>query len=53
MLMDWSASAEMERVVSTPSPTRLIINADDFGISRGVNIGIVEAAKAGVVTPLR
>ena len=40
----------MERVVSTPSPTRLIINADDFGISRGVNIGIVEAAKAGVVT---
>jgi len=50
MLMDLVASAEMERVVSTPSPTRLIINADDFGISRGVNIGIVEAAKAGVVT---
>jgi predicted glycoside hydrolase/deacetylase ChbG (UPF0249 family) len=40
----------MERVVSTPSPTRLIINADDFGISRGVNIGIIEAAEAGVVT---
>ncbi|HEX9084382.1 MAG TPA: ChbG/HpnK family deacetylase [Gemmatimonadaceae bacterium] len=35
---------------STPSPTRLIINADDFGISRGVNIGIIEAAEAGVVT---
>jgi len=40
----------MERVVSTPSLTRLIINADDFGISRGVNIGIIEAAEAGVVT---
>jgi predicted glycoside hydrolase/deacetylase ChbG (UPF0249 family) len=40
----------MERVVSTPSPTRLIINADDFGISRGVNIGIIEAAVAEVVT---
>ncbi len=38
------------RVASTPSPTRLIINADDFGISRGVNIGIIEAAEAGVVT---
>ena len=40
----------MVRVGSTLSPTRLIINADDFGISRGVNIGIVEAAEAGVVT---
>lgn len=40
----------MLRVGSTPSPTRLIINADDFGISRGVNIGIVEAAAAKVVT---
>lgn len=28
----------------------LIINADDFGISPGVNIGIVEAAQAGTVT---
>jgi predicted glycoside hydrolase/deacetylase ChbG (UPF0249 family) len=37
-------------VGSTPSPTRLIINADDFGISRGVNIGIIEAAVAEVVT---
>jgi len=40
----------MERVGSTPSPKRLIINADDFGISRGVNIGIIEAAEAGAVT---
>src|SRR3984893_18692227 len=40
----------MVRVGSTPRPTRLIINADDFGLSRGVNIGIIEAAEAGVVT---
>jgi predicted glycoside hydrolase/deacetylase ChbG (UPF0249 family) len=40
----------MVRVGSTPNPTRLIINADDFGISRGVNIGIIEAAAAEVVT---
>jgi predicted glycoside hydrolase/deacetylase ChbG (UPF0249 family) len=40
----------MVRVGSTPSPIRLIINADDFGISRGVNIGIIEAAAAEVVT---
>jgi predicted glycoside hydrolase/deacetylase ChbG (UPF0249 family) len=40
----------MERVGSTPNLIRLIINADDFGISRGVNIGIIEAAAAGVVT---
>jgi chitin disaccharide deacetylase len=37
-------------VGSTPSQIQLIINADDFGIARGVNIGIIEAAKAGVVT---
>jgi len=40
----------MERVGSTPSARRLIINADDFGISRGVNVGIIEAAEAGGVT---
>src|SRR3977135_2784530 len=40
----------MVRVGSTPSPPRLIINADDFGISRGVNTGIIEVAAAGVVT---
>jgi predicted glycoside hydrolase/deacetylase ChbG (UPF0249 family) len=34
----------------TLSQARLIINADDFGISRGVNTGIIEAAMAGVVT---
>ncbi len=40
----------MVRVGSTPDPKHLIINADDFGISRGVNIGIIEAAEAGAVT---
>src|SRR5262245_12015792 len=29
---------------------RLIINADDFGFTRGVNEGIVRAFKLGVVT---
>jgi len=37
-------------VRSTPDRPRLIINADDFGISRGVNIGVIETAEAGVVT---
>ena len=35
---------------STPNRRQLIVNADDFGISRGVNIGVIEAAEAGVVT---
>ena len=29
---------------------RLIVNADDFGLSRGVNLGIIEAHKNGIVT---
>jgi hopanoid biosynthesis associated protein HpnK len=32
------------------SPSQLIVNADDFGISRGVNRGIVEAHRSGIVT---
>ncbi|POP42267.1 chitin disaccharide deacetylase [Superficieibacter electus] len=28
----------------------LIVNADDFGLSKGVNYGIIEAARHGVVT---
>lgn len=32
------------------SSSQLIVNADDFGISRGVNRGIVEAHRTGLVT---
>jgi predicted glycoside hydrolase/deacetylase ChbG (UPF0249 family) len=39
----------MVRVGSTRSPRRLIINADDYGFSRGINTGIIEASDAGVV----
>ncbi|MDQ6872706.1 MAG: ChbG/HpnK family deacetylase [Gemmatimonadota bacterium] len=35
---------------STLSLRRLIINADDYGLSRGVTTGIIEAAEKGVVT---
>ena len=38
------------RVGSTRSSRRLIVNADDYGLSRGVNTGIIEAAETGVVT---
>jgi chitin disaccharide deacetylase len=40
----------MERVGSTTSTRRLIINADDYGLSSGVNSGIIEASERGVVT---
>jgi predicted glycoside hydrolase/deacetylase ChbG (UPF0249 family) len=40
----------MVRVGSTPSTRKLIINADDYGLSRGVNTGIIEAAETGSVT---
>jgi len=33
-----------------PEPTYLIVNADDFGASRGVNEGITRCHKDGVVT---
>ena len=33
-----------------PNPKRLIVNADDFGISAGVNQGILDAYKHGIVT---
>jgi chitin disaccharide deacetylase len=32
------------------SARRLIVNADDFGISHGVNLGIIEAHARGIVT---
>ena len=40
----------MRHVGPTHSSIRLVINADDFGISSGVNAGIIEAAVAGIVT---
>lgn len=40
----------MERVAYTLSDRRLIMNADDFGLSRSVTTGILEAAEAGAVT---
>ena len=33
-----------------PQSRQLVVNADDFGISRGVNRGIVEAHRQGLVT---
>ena len=33
-----------------PPGRRLVVNADDFGLSAGVNAGIAEMAEAGVVT---
>ncbi|GAA0346175.1 hypothetical protein GCM10008931_41800 [Oceanobacillus oncorhynchi subsp. oncorhynchi] len=30
--------------------SKLIINADDFGYSKGVNFGIIESYKNGIVT---
>src|SRR4051812_20496543 len=33
-----------------PLVRQLVVNADDFGISRGVNRGIVEAHRQGLVT---
>jgi len=32
------------------TPRRLIVNADDFGLRAGVNRGIIEAHKNGIVT---
>lgn len=29
---------------------KLIVNADDFGYSDGVNLGIIEAHRSGIVT---
>src|SRR2546425_4133518 len=33
-----------------PDARRLVVNADDFGLSAGVNRGVLEAHEAGVVS---
>src|SRR5439155_7875686 len=45
----WRASVGMTGGGATPSGGRLVVNADDFGLSSGVNDGILEAHAAGVV----
>ncbi|MDR1744528.1 MAG: ChbG/HpnK family deacetylase [Planctomycetota bacterium] len=37
-------------MTSSGSPRILIVNADDFGLSRGVNAGVVEAFDNGILT---
>lgn len=44
----WPGGSDVKRTVSPMR--RLIVNADDFGRSPGVNRGVVEAVDAGVVT---
>src|SRR5438094_759071 len=46
----WRASVGMAGGGATPSGGRLVVNADDFGLSSGVNDGILEAHAAGVVS---
>lgn len=41
---------EGDITVFRPQEKRLIVNADDFGLSPGVNRGIVEAYRHGIVT---
>src|SRR5215212_3397186 len=38
------------RRAGAPSSMKLIVNGDDFGASSGVNLGIVEAHKRGILT---
>src|SRR5436190_2591319 len=46
----WRASVGTTGGGVTPSGGRLVVNADDFGLSSGVNDGILEAHAAGVVS---
>jgi predicted glycoside hydrolase/deacetylase ChbG (UPF0249 family) len=41
---------EADATVHPALPRHLIVNADDFGASRGINRGIVEAHERGIVT---
>jgi hopanoid biosynthesis associated protein HpnK len=40
----------VERVVANAHPRRLIVSADDFGMSSGVNAGILRAHREGILT---
>ena len=42
--------APLPREASHGFETVLIVNADDFGLSEGVNRGIIEAHERGIVT---
>src|SRR2546423_3821586 len=46
----WRASAGTTGGGATSSARRLVVNADDFGLSAAVNDGILEAHAAGVVS---
>lgn len=46
----YSLSREGVKALPNANGPRLIINADDLGLSRGVNAGIEQAHQAGVVT---
>src|SRR5438046_6346653 len=46
----WRESAGTTGAAAMTEPPRLVVNADDFGLSTGVNRGILEAHAAGVVS---
>src|SRR5881392_1275022 len=46
----WRGSAGTTGAAAMTDAPRLVVNADDFGLSAGVNRGILEAYAAGVVS---
>ena len=46
----YTSTAATLRESLTPATRRLIVNADDFGLSPGVNAGVLAAHRAGIVT---
>src|SRR2546430_17067230 len=46
----WRGSVGTIGAAAMTDPPRLVVNADDFGLSTGVNRGILEAHAAGVVS---
>jgi predicted glycoside hydrolase/deacetylase ChbG (UPF0249 family) len=49
-MTDLRPSAVAGRPSASPPPIRLVVNADDFGVSERVNSGIVRAHREGIVT---